>query len=104
MRKTIIVSCFVGGALGIYSALWGGAVMMGAFAMVSSIFLLTVAVGGIMNYYSEESCDIRDIYKEKDLMQKEKIQILNEKLIEKEKQLIIANAKNSEISINTSTW
>ncbi len=100
MRKSIIIGCLAGAVTGIYSALAGGVVVMGAFTIVNSLFLLAVGVGGIMNYYSEESMDVRDIYREKDLMQKEKIQILNERLIEKEKELIILRAK-SEISIST---
>ena len=59
------------------------------FCIAASLFFTCIGIGGVKKYLSQESVDVRDIYREKDLLQKEKISILSEKLIEAEKQIIL---------------
>jgi len=69
---------------------------MMVYAVISVTLLALVAIGGILQYTSQEFEDFRDIYREKDRLQKEKIRVLTETLINKEKELILEQSSNSQ--------
>jgi hypothetical protein len=97
MKKKIILTSITGtlAALGGVALYTGGNMMM-VYAVISVTLLALVAIGGILQYTSQEFEDFRDIYREKDRLQKEKIRILTESLINKEKALILEQSSNSQ--------
>ncbi len=72
------------------------------FCAAASLFFTCIGIGGVRQYLSQEAVDVRDIYMEKDMMQKEKIDILMGKLIEAEKQIILLNAAITKESLSNS--
>lgn len=93
MKRKIILISLTGGL-----ALLGGAALcnediLRLYTIVSASLLALVAVGGVLQYTSQEYEDFRDIYREKDRLQKEKIRILTETLINKEKENILEKSQ-----------
>jgi hypothetical protein len=84
----------VTGALGVTASMTDTGVVF--FCVAASLFFTCIGIGGVRKYVSQENVDVRDIYREKDLLQKEKISILSEKLIEAQKQIILLSAKIKE--------
>ena len=70
------------GLLGLASVIWGIKPLVVGYVVLSSLLLLAVAVGGIMTYYRRDNVDFREIYREKDRIQKEQINTLLTKLKE----------------------
>ena len=67
-------------------ALFAGGNLLQSYAAATTLLLALVAAGGVIQYTSQELVDFRDIYREKDRLQKEKIRILTESLINLEKE------------------
>lgn len=90
MKQKLILTCLtallaiVGGV-----ALFIQGNMLWIYTIVTSSLLALVALGGALQYTSREYEDFRDIYREKDRMQKEKIRVLTEALIQEQKKQII---------------
>ena len=97
MKRKIILTA-VTGILAILGgvAIYTGGNMMLVYVMISAPLFALVAIGGAIQYTSQEFEDFRDIYRVKDRLQKEKIRVLTETLINKEKELIILEQSNSQ--------
>jgi hypothetical protein len=97
MKRKIILTA-VTGILAILGgvAIYTGGNMMLVYGMISAPLFALVAIGGAIQYTSQEFEDFRDIYREKDRLQKEKIRVLTETLINKEKELILEQSNSQQ--------
>lgn len=103
MKLIITISSFILAATGVAGQFTNNSSVCLVYNVLTTSSLLIVGIGGVVNYY--RNIDFRDMQREKDLMQKEKIQILTEKLIGLEKELILrGKEEKNNISINTSSW
>ena len=103
MKLIITISSFILAATGIAGQFTNNSSVCLVYNVLTTSSLLIVGIGGVVNHY--RNIDFRDMQREKDLMQKEKIQILTEKLIGLEKELILRGKEEKHnISINTSSW
>jgi hypothetical protein len=103
MKLSIIIGSFILASTGIAGQFTGNSSICLVYNVLTTGSLLIVGIGGVINYY--RNSDFRDMQKEKDLMQREKIQILTEKLIGLEKELILSGKEEKQnISINTRSW
>jgi hypothetical protein len=104
MKLSITIGSLFLATLGIIGQVTGNSVVILTYSLLTCSSLLVVGVGGIVSY--RNNADIRDIYREKDLIQKDKIQNLTEKLIGLEKELILRGKEENtqNIAINTSAW
>ena len=60
-----------------------------SYILVTTVLLWSVTLGGMLKYTSQENVDFRDIYREKDRLQKAKIEDLKIKIIDLEKAQLI---------------
>jgi hypothetical protein len=67
-----------------------------SYAMVNTILLGAVSLGGVLKYTSRESVDFRDIYREKDRLQKQKIEELKMRIVDLEKEKIKHEQSSTE--------
>jgi tetrahydromethanopterin S-methyltransferase subunit A len=103
MKLSITIGSFILAATGIVGQITNNSLICLLYNVLTTSSLLIVGAGGVVNYY--RNIDFRDMQREKDLMQKEKIQILTEKLIGLEKELILSGKEEKQnISINTRSW
>lgn len=54
---------------------------------LSTALLTATAVGGIVQHFRQESVDFREVYREKSRMQREKINSLEEQIIQLQKEI-----------------
>lgn len=54
---------------------------------LSTALLTATAVGGVVQHFRQESVDFREVYREKSRMQKEKINTLEEQVIQLQKEI-----------------
>jgi hypothetical protein len=57
-----------------------------SYILVTTVLLWSVTLGGMLKYTSQENVDFRDIYREKDRIQKQKITDLKNQIIDLEKE------------------
>jgi hypothetical protein len=60
-----------------------GGLLTTIYVAATSVLLLTVAVGGVLQYFSQEHRDLRDMYREMYAVQKQQINELKQQLNEK---------------------
>ena len=77
-KKILIISTGVLGIVGMSSLFLNTAEARTLYIIVSSVLLLTVALGGLIDYNSQHMRDFREIYREKYKMQAEREEILRE--------------------------
>jgi hypothetical protein len=104
-RRKLIFSSF---AIALFGALCAVNILPALpYILLTSVAATLVGIGGVMHYTRQEIDDLRDIYLEREKMLKEKIEVLREEVINKEKENILIIEKNKlpkkgvlDISIN----
>jgi cell division protein FtsL len=104
-RRKLIFGAFAVALFGALAAV--GVVPALPYILLTSVVSTLIGVGGMMHYTKQEISDLRDIYLEREKMLKEKIEVLQEEVINKEKENILLIEKNKlpkkgalDISIN----
>ena len=83
--KTISFISIISGA-GIATLVANIPILTTAYVAVTTLIFASVAVGGVLKYTSQEIVDFKDVYREKDRLQKMKIEDLTLKIIDLEKE------------------
>jgi len=103
MKLSITIGSFILASAGIIAQISGDKYICLAYNFLTVSSLLVVGVGGVINHY--KNIDFSDMQREKDIMHREKIQNLTEKVIGLEKELILRGKEEKQnISINPSSW
>ena len=103
MKLSITIGSFILASTGIIAQISGDKYICLAYNFLTVSSLLVVSVGGVINHY--KNIDFSDMQREKDIMHREKIQNLTEKVIGLEKELILRGKEEKQnISINPSSW
>jgi hypothetical protein len=103
MKLSITIGSFILASTGIIEQISGDKYICLAYNFLTVSSLLVVSVGGVINHY--KNIDFSDMQREKDIMHREKIQNLTEKVIGLEKELILRGKEEKQnISINPSSW
>lgn len=87
-KLILILSTALLGGLGVVALAANSASVQTVYMGVSTVLLLTVSVGGVLSYVSQESSDIRDVWREKIRMLNNKISILEDDSIKLQKIII----------------
>ena len=92
-KKLLIGAVLSASALGLTSLVVGSETMTQVYVAASASFLGAAAIGGLISYNTQEMRDFREVHREKSRMQMQKIELLQEQLIEKEKEILLLNAR-----------
>lgn len=91
-RRKLIVGSF---ALALFGALCAVNILPALpYILLTSVGATLIGIGGVMQYTKQEISDLRDIYLEREKMLKEKIEVLKEEVINKEKENILLIEQN----------
>jgi hypothetical protein len=66
MKIKLITVTAVLGLFGVYGLFTGSAAVQFTYTAMTAVFFLATALGGVLNYLSQENVDFRDMYREKD--------------------------------------
>jgi hypothetical protein len=66
------------------------------YIILNTVLLASVTLGGVLKYSSQEHVDFRDVYREKDRLQKMKIEDLKLKIIDLEKAQLIKQEQTTQ--------
>ena len=78
MRTLLLTTTLA--VLGIISIVTHNKYVLESYLWLSSVLLIAVSIGGVVQYSLQTNRDFREIYREKDKLQKEKIIQLEEEL------------------------
>jgi sensor histidine kinase YesM len=87
MKTTLTILVTTMSAAGVAACVMDNSILHTAYVGLSTILLTATAVGGIMQHFRQESVDFREVYREKSRMQKEKINTLEEQVIQLQKEI-----------------
>ena len=93
-KKILITITGVLGVVGMTSLFLNTAEARTLYIIVSSVLLLLVALGGLIDYNSQHMRDFREVYREKYKMQAEREEILREQIIKLTADTYIGELKN----------
>jgi hypothetical protein len=85
-RPKLIFSSFALALFGVLCAV--NIIPVLPYVILTSLLYTLVGIGGVLHYTKQEMIDLRDIYAEREKMLKEKIETLQEEVINKEKENI----------------
>ena len=83
---TVVTAAMAG--LGAVALVTANTATVTGYIGISTALLTTVAVGGFISYNSQENTDIRDAWREKIAMLKNKVSVLEDQNISHQKQII----------------
>jgi len=87
MKTILTVGITSLAAAGIVSCVIDNSTLHMVYVGLSTSLLTATAVGGIIQHFRQESVDFREVYREKYRMQKEKINSLEETVIQLQKEI-----------------
>ena len=96
MKTILTVSITSLAAAGIVSCVIDNSTLHMVYVGLSTSLLTATAVGGIIQHFRQESVDFREVYREKYRTQKEKINTLEEQVIQLQKEVYAKSTTQSE--------
>lgn len=84
MKTSLIIGVI--SSLGVVALICNTPALTTAYVIITTVVFAAVALGGVLKYTSQEMIDFRDIYREKDRLQKQKIENLKLRIIDLEKE------------------
>lgn len=73
-------------------------ILQPVYVAISTGLLLVAAAGGILQFYNSENVDFREVHREKNRLNLQKINILETRIIELEKELYAQQRRNTPMS------